>query len=183
MHAPRCPAPGHGAPPPCRSRHAGAVSARGRAAGDGRPRTACGRGRRASRPFRARTTTEAAASNYVRPVSSTYAPAAFLPPHPPWLQNRTLCMHAALSQLPTRARPAGSTLRWLPLRPRASPSLSHEVVAVAGIPLAGRGLLRHRFCPSRRARACIHYLLVFIFCPDNDRSTTSGACPWPGCAN
>ena len=94
-----------------------------------------------------------------------------LPPssHPPWLQNRTLCMHAALSQLPTRARPAGSTLR-----PRASPSLSHEVVAVAGIPLAGRGLLRHRFCPSRRARACIHYLLVFIFCPDNDRSTTSG---------
>lgn len=152
---------------------------------------------RASRPFRPRApgppieaascrphARPRAAPNYARrPVSSTYAPAAFLPP---WLQNRTLCMHAALSQLPTPnpspAGPAGSTPRWLP---RLPPARSFAVALACssrrrGNPAAGRGLLRHRFCPSRRAHA-VQASTTFFFpsfaCPDPitiDGSTTSG---------
>jgi hypothetical protein len=110
----------------------------------------------------ARRTTEAAAGrplNYApRPVSSAYAYAA-LPL--PWLQNRALCMHAALSQSQTQTRLNAA------LAPRpAWPSLSHALVAVAGIPLPAVG-----FCATGSAAA--RYLPLFIFL-SRQGSTTSG---------
>lgn len=93
-------------------------------------------------------------------VQRTRPRSACRPPSP-WLQNRALCMHAALSQSQTQTRLNAA------LAPRpAWPSLSHALVAVAGIPLPAVG-----FCATGSAAA--RYLPLFIFL-SRQGSTTSG---------
>lgn len=103
-------------------------------------------------------------------VQRTRPRSACRPPSP-WLQNRALCMHAALSQSQTQTR----------LNAALAPRPARMAVALActgrrrGNPVAGSGLLRHRFCPSRRPRATF---LFSSFCHDNDRRHRD-VCPWP----
>lgn len=123
----RCPAPGHGRRP-CRSRRAGAVSARERAAGDGRPRsprvTSLSGFPPTPRPDHRGRCRSHAPQPQLCPTRQFNVRACRLP-LPPWLQNRTLCMHAALSQPPSPAgglNAAEVTLACRSRRPSPSPS-------------------------------------------------------------
>lgn len=152
---------------------AGAVSARGRAAGDGRPRTACGRGRRASRPFPPSRAgagpprpLQVAPQLCPRPVSSAYAPAQRLPP-----------------SLPMAPKPGPVHARGAVPIPNPNPAQR-----CAGSPPGPHGRRsRMHWSPSRESRcrqwasapqvlpveAAARYLPLFIFL-SRQRSTTSG---------
>lgn len=149
------------------------MSARGRAAGDGRPRTACGRGRRASRPFPPSRAgagpprpLQVAPQLCPRPVSSAYAPAQRLPPSLPM----------APKPGPVHARGAVPIPNPNPAQ-RCAGSPPRMAVALActgrrrGNPVAGSGLLRHRFC-GRSLPSSFH---LFVTTTIDD----IGTCPWP----
>jgi hypothetical protein len=127
-------------------------------------------------PPLARRTTEAAAGRPppIMPPTSQFSVRVCRPPLLPHGSKTGPCACTRRCPDPNPQPKPGSTLRWLPRPARMAVALACTGRR-RGNPVAGSGLLRHRFCPSRRLRATF---LFSSFCHDKDRRHRDVS-PWP----